>query len=202
MPTNLVPKRLYLTNGVGVHAEKLQSFELALRDAGIATLNLVLVSSIYPPGCRIISRNSGLAKLVPGQITYCVMAEARTNEPNRLVSAGIGLAIPAKGDQFGAPPRPRRRHREQDQRPGGDRERRGRRRSRDEASSIPGEGSPVGTIRLDGSPRPRALVVPDQGSKLPERTSGPLRGCHSRGSVIWQGQARHPRVQEEEPLSR
>jgi arginine decarboxylase len=97
----MVPKRIFFTRGVGKHRHNLESFEAALRDAGIAQCNLVKVSSIYPPGCTIISRNVGLARLVPGQITYCVMADARTDEPNRLVSAGIGMAIPKKGEQFG-----------------------------------------------------------------------------------------------------
>ena len=72
-----------------------------LRDAGIASYNLVRVSSIYPPHCKIISRERGLALLEPGQIVFCVLAESRTNEPNRLACAGIGLAIPAKKDKFG-----------------------------------------------------------------------------------------------------
>jgi len=97
----MVPNQLFFTRGVGKHHHPLESFEAALRDAGVALCNLVKVSSIYPPGCKIISRRAGLAKLVPGQITYCVLAETRTNEPNRLVSAGIGLAVPAKGDQYG-----------------------------------------------------------------------------------------------------
>jgi arginine decarboxylase len=92
---------MFFTRGVGKHRHKLQSFEVALRDAGIAPLNLVKVSSIYPPGCKIVSRRIGLKDVDPGQITYCVLAEAGTNEPNRLVSAGIGLAIPAKGERFG-----------------------------------------------------------------------------------------------------
>jgi arginine decarboxylase len=97
----LVPKRVFFTRGMGKHRHNLESFEAALRDAGIAQCNLVKVSSIFPPGCKIVSRNFGLSRLIPGQITYCVLAEARTDEPNRLVSAGIGLAVPAKGDQFG-----------------------------------------------------------------------------------------------------
>jgi len=43
----MVPKKVFFTRGVGVHREKLASFELALRGAGIAQCNLVLVSSIY-----------------------------------------------------------------------------------------------------------------------------------------------------------
>jgi len=92
---------MFFTRGVGRHRHRLQSFEVALRHAGIAPLNLVKVSSIFPPGCRIVSRRVGLQSLVPGQVTYCVMAEGSTNEPNRLVSAGVGLAIPAKGEHYG-----------------------------------------------------------------------------------------------------
>ena len=63
--------------------------------------NLVRVSSIFPPGCRIISRTRGVQLLSPGQVIYCVMAEASTNEPSRMVAASIGLAIPASGNQYG-----------------------------------------------------------------------------------------------------
>lgn len=97
----MVAKRMFFTRGVGKHRNRLQSFEVALRNAGIAQLNLVKVSSIFPPGCKIVSPKVGLKELVPGQIAFVVMAEASTNEPNRLVSAGLGLAIPAEGNRFG-----------------------------------------------------------------------------------------------------
>jgi arginine decarboxylase len=97
----MVPKEAFFTKGVGRHRNKLQSFELALRAAGIEVLNLVKVSSILPPRCRVISKNQGVARLKPGQITFCVLAEAATNEPSRLVGAGIGLAVPADGEQYG-----------------------------------------------------------------------------------------------------
>ena len=38
-----IPKGTFLTKGVGRHREKLTSFELALRSAGIAEFNLVRV---------------------------------------------------------------------------------------------------------------------------------------------------------------
>jgi arginine decarboxylase len=97
----LVPKQVFFTKGVGKHGNKLQSFELALRMAGIETCNLVRVSSILPPNCKIISRAKGLKQIRPGQITFVVLAEGSTNEPNRLVSTGIGLAQPAEGSQYG-----------------------------------------------------------------------------------------------------
>ena len=97
----MVPSRMFFTRGVGKHRHKMQSLELALRDAGIAPLNLVKVSSIFPPGCKIVPRQRAVKGLKPGRITYCVMADSSTNEPNRLVSAGVGLAIPAKGEHYG-----------------------------------------------------------------------------------------------------
>ncbi|MBC8456935.1 MAG: pyruvoyl-dependent arginine decarboxylase [Deltaproteobacteria bacterium] len=90
-----VPSKIFLTKGDGRHKDKLTSFEMALRDAKIACFNLVKVSSIYPAGCKVISANKGLELLQPGQIVHCVMSENSTDEPNRLISASIGLAIPA-----------------------------------------------------------------------------------------------------------
>lgn len=98
---NLVPKYMFFTKGVGVHRHRLASFELALRKAGIEKYNLVYVSSIFPPGCKIIPREKGLQMLKPGQIIFCVMARNQTNEPNRLISAAIGLAVPAEKDKYG-----------------------------------------------------------------------------------------------------
>ena len=97
----ILPKKIFLTKGVGVHKEKLSSFELALRDAGIAPFNIVRVSSIYPPYCKLISKEAGLKYLTPGQILFTVLAECATNEPNRLIASSIGIAIPKNPDQYG-----------------------------------------------------------------------------------------------------
>ena len=97
----IIPTRVFFTNGVGTHREELQSFELALRDAGIEKLNLVRVSSIFPPNCKIISRNEGLKELVPGMITFCVMSTLSSNEPHRLIAASIGCAVPADKNSYG-----------------------------------------------------------------------------------------------------
>lgn len=97
----MVPRYMFFTKGVGVHKDKLASFEQALRRAGIAKYNIVQVSSIFPPNCKIISREKGLSMLKPGQIIFCVLARNSTNEPNRLVSASIGLALPAESDRYG-----------------------------------------------------------------------------------------------------
>ncbi len=97
----ILPKYVFLTKGVGHHREKLASFEAALRNAGIAAFNLVRVSSILPPHCRVITRRRGLGRLTPGQVVFVVMSDNATNEPHRLVSASIGVAIPKDPSQFG-----------------------------------------------------------------------------------------------------
>lgn len=96
-----VPTKIFFTKGVGKHKDYLQSFELALRDAGIEKANLVAVSSIYPPGCKRISKEEGLKLLSPGGITFAVMARNATNEPNRLIAASIGVALPSDIDHYG-----------------------------------------------------------------------------------------------------
>ncbi len=98
---HFVPSKMFLTKGVGIHKHQLRSFELALRDAGIEKCNLVTVSSILPPRCRVIPRKQGLQMLQPGQITFAVMARAHTDEPHRLVAASIGVAVPADENAYG-----------------------------------------------------------------------------------------------------
>jgi arginine decarboxylase len=96
-----LPKRVFLTRGVGVHRQQLSAFEYALRDADIEQQNLVSVSSILAPQCELIPRNVGVAALSPGEITFCVMARAETNELGRFVAAGIGLARPTDPAHYG-----------------------------------------------------------------------------------------------------
>ncbi len=97
----MIPRQLFLTKGTGVHKEKLASLELALRDAGIAQFNLVKVTSIFPPGCTITTKEKGLEHLSPGEIVFCVLSENSINEPKRLIAASIGLAVPEDKDKYG-----------------------------------------------------------------------------------------------------
>ena len=48
----MVPKKIFFTKGVGKHKERLTSFELALRDAGIASQNLVRVLPSFRRNAR------------------------------------------------------------------------------------------------------------------------------------------------------
>lgn len=97
----LIPRKMFFVKGVGSHKDKLASFEAALRHAGIEKFNLVYVSSIFPPGCKILKKEQGLKELSPGQVIFCVMARNETNEPNRLISASVGLAVPKENQHYG-----------------------------------------------------------------------------------------------------
>ena len=97
----LVPKKMFFTKGVGTHKAELRSVELALRDAGIERCNLVHVSSILPPECKIIPRAEGLKELVSGMITFTVISRCCSNEPHRLIAASVGCAVPADPNAYG-----------------------------------------------------------------------------------------------------
>ena len=97
----MVPTKIFFTKGVGVAKQQLMSLEMAFRDAGIEKFNLVPVSSILPPKCQRVTRERGLEFLKPGEVVFCVMARNSTNEPNRLVAASVGCAIPADDNQYG-----------------------------------------------------------------------------------------------------
>jgi arginine decarboxylase len=97
----MIPKFMFLTKGVGSHKERLASFELALRNAGIHRCNIVNVSSIIPPRCQLISKDQGLKRLQPGEITFAVLSKNSVKEPYRLIAASIGVAIPPNEDSYG-----------------------------------------------------------------------------------------------------
>ncbi|MEF8848620.1 MAG: arginine decarboxylase, pyruvoyl-dependent [Candidatus Thermoplasmatota archaeon] len=96
-----IPKKFFLTTGKGTHRYELQSFELALRDAGIEKCNLVKVSSIIPPECKQIERKIGINKIKPGQITYVVLSMNKTKEVEQTIGASIGIAKPSNKEKHG-----------------------------------------------------------------------------------------------------
>jgi arginine decarboxylase len=96
-----IAKNVFLTKGVGKHRERLTSFEMALRNAKIAPYNLVSVSSIYPPNCNLIPLSKGLKKIKYGQILHAVYSRNETNEPNRIIAASVGIAIPKDKNMYG-----------------------------------------------------------------------------------------------------
>ena len=98
---DLVAKKLFLTKGKGVHEDRLTSFEYALRDAGIAGTNIVLISSIFPPEAKLVSRSEGLKQIKPGQILFTIYSRNQTKEPRRLTAASVGVAQPKDTSHYG-----------------------------------------------------------------------------------------------------
>ena len=98
---DLVAKKLFLTKGKGVHEDRLTSFEYALRDAGIAGTNIVLISSIFPPNAKLISRKEGLKQIKPGQIVFTIYSKNQTNEPHRMCASSVGVAQPKDKSRYG-----------------------------------------------------------------------------------------------------
>ena len=98
---DFVPQKLFLTKGVGFSKEKLASFEQALQNAGISHLNLVEVSSIFPPKCKVISKREGIKLFRPGEIVFCVLSKNQSNENRRMIATSVGLAIPANQNDYG-----------------------------------------------------------------------------------------------------
>ncbi len=98
---DLVAKKLFLTKGKGIHEDRLTSFEYALRDAGIAGTNIVLISSIFPPNAKLISRKEGLKQIKPGQIMFTIYSKNQTNEPHRMCAASVGIAQPKDKSRYG-----------------------------------------------------------------------------------------------------
>lgn len=89
-----VPKKVFFTSGCGTHEDKLTSFEMALRKASIECYNLVEVSSILPPKCRIIPKSEGVKELYSGSVVFTVMSRLSSRESSRRITASVGCAIP------------------------------------------------------------------------------------------------------------
>lgn len=97
----LVPRKVFITKGVGVHEKQLTSRELAMTDAGVEKMNMIKASSIIPPRCEFISVREGKELLMIGQMAFAILAQCSTNEPHKRISAAIGIAKPDDPDAYG-----------------------------------------------------------------------------------------------------
>ena len=97
----IVPKEVFLTRGIGRDEDKLIAFEYALRDARIQQFNLVPVSSIIPPNCKLVPIDEGLKELKDGQILFLVLSKKESNKLNETVSASISITFPSDPTKYG-----------------------------------------------------------------------------------------------------
>lgn len=85
----VVPKEAALVAADADGPFELVAFDNALRKAGIAELNLVTVSSIWPIGCKIVK----MPKLEPGTVAPVVMSKISSSTPGQKIAAALGVAI-------------------------------------------------------------------------------------------------------------
>lgn len=98
---SMVPKKVFFVKGIGYHHSKLVSLEQALRSAGIEKFNLVKVTSILPPDCIEIAKESGLTELLPGQILHAVLSYTRSKKKDQTCTASVGVAKPKNKGDYG-----------------------------------------------------------------------------------------------------
>ena len=79
-----------------MHALERVALQHAMREAGVADCNLLKVSSVIAPGCRIIPESEGRRLLRPGNMVYAVIATAQTDEPHQRVTTALAWAKPEK----------------------------------------------------------------------------------------------------------
>lgn len=84
-----VPKEAALVSGSADGPSELVAFDSALAKAGIAQLNLVPVSSIWPVGCKIVK----MPQLEPGTIVPVIMAKITSSTPGQKIAAALGIAM-------------------------------------------------------------------------------------------------------------
>lgn len=85
------PPKVFFVKDVGRHRDRLHSFELALRDAGIERLNPVPVSSILPPGCEIVSPASAMG--VPDDKVHRERMLTQSIAQSAVVEAGRSTTV-------------------------------------------------------------------------------------------------------------
>ena len=74
---------------IGVGPTGLAAFDSALRQIGAADRNLVRLSSVIPPGSKILQVDELESRGLWGDRLYCVYAEQRTQRPGEEAWAGV-----------------------------------------------------------------------------------------------------------------
>lgn len=85
-------RTITVTHGTGRGPTTLAAFDAALRAAGVANYNLLVLSSVIPPDSLIAEHDGGPPKVDGewGDRLYVVLAEQRVQERNVEAWAGVG----------------------------------------------------------------------------------------------------------------
>jgi arginine decarboxylase len=91
-----------ISSGTGVGLTRLAAFDAALIMAGVGNFNLIRLSSVIPPGSKILEVDA--AQQLPGEHgdrLYCVYAEAYATSPLEQAWAGIAWSRREDGSGHG-----------------------------------------------------------------------------------------------------
>ncbi len=90
-----------VSRGAGTGRTPLSAFDAALRAAGTADFNLVRLSSVIPPGSRVVDLGAGQrAPGNHGDLLYCVYSAGYATRPGESAWAGITWGL--RSDDSGA----------------------------------------------------------------------------------------------------
>jgi len=81
---------IYITSGKGHGKTLLSAFDAALFDAGVSNYNLLILSSIIPPGSVIKMQKYHTPANEYGHKLYIVMSENRSRESGRWIASAVG----------------------------------------------------------------------------------------------------------------
>jgi arginine decarboxylase len=85
-------RTIEVASGVGSGPTRLAAFDAALQSAGVGNFNLIILSSVIPPGTAVTSIDEALSNPDAewGDRLYVVMAEMRVDQPGQQAWAGVG----------------------------------------------------------------------------------------------------------------
>lgn len=88
-----LPRAVTAVAGAGEGSTDLNAFDHALMDAGVANLNFIRVTSIFPHGARVVP----MRPYAPGLLMPAVYARISRHTPGERIAAAVGIGISTDG---------------------------------------------------------------------------------------------------------
>lgn len=83
------PNKFALVSGTSEGSSRLNAFDHALLNAGVGNCNLLKVSSILPPGARLVKN----LQIPPGSLVPIAYGSLCLDSPGEIISAAVGVGI-------------------------------------------------------------------------------------------------------------
>lgn len=91
------PTLYFLVSGASDGFTPLNAFDGALLQAGIGNTNIIKMSSIVPPRCKLIAPIT----LPPGALVPAAYASITSDVPGEIIAAGVAIALPKERNRNG-----------------------------------------------------------------------------------------------------